>query len=296
MNGVGDRPKKKSRTEIYLFLTLSLFSFSLLLFSTKSFIVDFRSTGLTFFSGLRIGMNSLSSFVGRTALSVQELANLRREYNELLARMTRYEQLEHSSAEIRQENERLRQQLGFSSETLYKHIAAEITGRDPDNLYSAFSINKGEKDGLQKDMCVVAYQNGQEAVVGKIIETSGIESLIMPIYNSGAFVSARFAHSRFEGIVEGQGMSELPLFMRFITKRARETVHTGDLIVTSGLGGVYPAGITIGRVKGIFFDENETSMAVNLEPVIDFSRLEYVFILVRETNVDLPQKNKDEKF
>jgi rod shape-determining protein MreC len=67
--------------------------------------------------------------------------------------------------------------------------------------------------------------------------------------------------------------------MRAIPKRAREEITPGDLIVTSGMGRVYPAGIVIGRVSAILFQEYETSMAVELESALDFSRLEYVFVI-----------------
>jgi rod shape-determining protein MreC len=73
--------------------------------------------------------------------------------------------------------------------------------------------------------------------------------------------------------------------MRLISKRARDSVHYGDMVITSGIGGgqgggtVYPAGINIGRVSRIFYKEDETSMEVELETVLDFSRLEYVFVI-----------------
>jgi rod shape-determining protein MreC len=71
--------------------------------------------------------------------------------------------------------------------------------------------------------------------------------------------------------------------MRLISKWARGEIHFGDLIVTSGIKGtmdaVYPAGINIGRVSRILYQEYETSMEVELESVVDFSRLEYVFVI-----------------
>jgi rod shape-determining protein MreC len=72
--------------------------------------------------------------------------------------------------------------------------------------------------------------------------------------------------------------------MRLISKRARDEISLGDMIITSGVGGVlpgavYPAGINIGRVSKINYQEYETSMEVELEAAIDFSRLEYVFVV-----------------
>ena len=278
---VGGEKKQKGRpgSEFYVFIALILFSFLTLFFSSRSVLSEFKDLGLTMYSGLRGGIFEVSSAVSRTVLSVQELATLRREYAELTDRIARYEQLERSSAEIRQENNRLREQLGFSQTLRYRHIPAELIGRDPNILFSAFVINKGTQAGVRVDMPVIAYQNGTQALVGKVIHSGAFESLVMPLYDSSCFVSSRFAESRYEGIVGGRGNADAPLLMRFIQKRARSEINYGDIVVSSGLGGIYPPGINIGRVNRINYQEAELSMEVELDPTVDFSRLEYVFVL-----------------
>jgi rod shape-determining protein MreC len=294
----GREEKKKTRfnTDLYVFAFLSIFSFVLLLFSTSGFVVDFKDMGLSLFSGVRGGIHAVLSQITRTVNSIQELASLQKEYEELTARMARYEQLERTAAEIRQENHRLREQLGFSSQINYRYYPAQITGRDPDNLFSAFVINKGKRDGIAYNMAVIAFQDGVEALAGKVVQAGQFESLVMPVYNSSSFVPARFASSRYEGLVEGQGRDEYPLIMRHISKRARSDVHSGDMVVSSGIGGgagvIYPEGINIGRVRGIFYKEDETSMEVELEAVLDFSRLEYVFV-IDAASTDAPSPGKD---
>ncbi|MDR2103664.1 MAG: rod shape-determining protein MreC [Treponema sp.] len=279
--GKGKKPGNRSiiNIETYVFIVLLLVSFSILLFSTRSFVVDFKDVGLSFFSGVRNGIYQVSSLVTRTVLSIRELAALRREYAELTERITRYEQLERSSAEIRQENNRLREQLGFSLTLRYRHIPAELIGRDPDNLFSAFVINKGKHAGVTNNMPVIAFQGGAQCLVGKVVQAGQFESLVMPLYDVSSFISSRHTASRYEGIVEGQGSPELPLIMRFIGKRARDEISYGDLIVSSGIGGVYPQGINIGRVSSILYQDYEISMAVEVETSVDFSRLEYMFVI-----------------
>jgi rod shape-determining protein MreC len=279
IEGGGKKEKNRFRTDTYVFIALMLVSFLVLFFSTRSLVADFKDLGLSMFSGLRGGIHEASSLVSRTVLSIRELAALRREYNELAGRVARYEQLERNAAEIRQENNRLREQLGFSQALRYRHIPAELIGRDPDNLFSAFVINKGTHAGVAVNMPVIAYQNGAQGLVGKIIQTGAFESLVMPLYDISSFVSSRLAESRYEGIIEGQGNPEIPLIMRFIRKRARDEISFGDMIVSSGLGGIYPAGINIGRVSQILYQENEISMELELETTVDFSRLEYVFVI-----------------
>jgi rod shape-determining protein MreC len=99
-------------------------------------------------------------------------------------------------------------------------------------------------------------------------------------------VSSRLSESRYEGIAEGRGSVDIPILIRFIRKRARNEISFGDMVVSSGLGGVYPPGINIGRVSRINYEENEISMEVELEPSIDFSRLEYVFVISAGETVD----------
>ena len=275
----GGAQRKRLPAEAYVFIALTLVSFTTLLFSTRSLIEGFRDVGLTMFSGVRARVYDVSSLVSRTILSIQELAKLRTEHAELLERVARYEQLERSAAEVGQENIRLREQLDFSRAIGYRHIPAELIGRDPDNLFSALVINKGRRAGIVKDMAVIAWQDGSQALVGKVIQAGAYESLIMPMYDTSLLVASRFASSRYEGIVEGQGNPDLPLRMRFIPKRARDEINRGDLVISSGAGRVYPAGINIGRVSSVSYHEYELSMEAEVEPLIDFSRLEYVFVI-----------------
>jgi rod shape-determining protein MreC len=273
-------------TEIYVFAALMLVSFSLLLFSTRSLMMNIQDAGLSVFSGVRGRVDYLSSLVAQAFISVQELARLKTEYAELQERFARFERLERSAAEINQENLRLREQLGFSESLSYRHIPAKLIGRDPDNLFSALVINKGRHSGVEKDMAVIAWQGGSQALVGKVIQARTFESLVMPLYDASLLIAARFSASRYEGIVEGQGDPETALRMRFIPKRARDEINYGDLIVSSGMGGIYPPGLNIGRVSGVSYREYEISMEVELEPLIDFSRLEYVFVIEEKTNND----------
>jgi rod shape-determining protein MreC len=265
--------------EASVFAILALVSFSLLIVSTRSFVIDFKSAGLTLFSGLRGGIHQGISLASRTVLSVRELAELRREYAELSRRVARYEQIERRDAEILQENRRLREQLGFTQTLGYRRVNAEITGRDPANLFSALVINKGKHSGVAANMPVIAWQNGTQALVGKVIQAGQFESLVMPLYDVNSSISARLAESRYEGLVEGQGSPESPLLMRFVRKQARDEINYGDVVVSSGLGGVYPPGITLGRVNRIISRDYEISMELELEGTADFSRLEYVVVI-----------------
>jgi rod shape-determining protein MreC len=282
--------KQKEKTsvnvEILLFVVLMLLSIVTLVFSTQNYTVQIKNVGLTLFSGLRGGVYEVTSFVERTILSISELNNLRREYTELTERIARYEQLERSAAEIRQENNRLREQLGFSQTLRYLHIPAEVIGKDPDNLFSAIIINKGSYSGIAINMPVIAYQNGTQSLVGEVIQAGAFESLVMPLYDNSSFVASRLSESRYEGIIEGRGNPDSFLLMRFIRRQARDEINIGDMIVSSGMGGIYPPGINIGRVSRIWYQETEISMELEVDASIDFSRLEYIFVIETVSDLD----------
>ena len=275
-------PGSPFNASVYVFVSLVLVSILLLMFSSASFIFNVKNAGLSFFFGIRGGIYEVTSFVSRSVLSVKELADLRREHAELLKQLERYEELERSNAEIYQENIRLWEQLGFARSLRYRRIAAQISGRDPNNIFSALVINKGSYSGVSNNMAVVAWQNGIQALVGKIIQTGTFESLVMPVFDINSQVSSRFSVSRYEGIVEGQGNPDAPLLMRFVPKRARNDINIGDIIITSGMGGIFPAGINIGRVSGVNVLEYENTLEAEVTPMVDFSRLEYVFVIEAE--------------
>ncbi|MDR1838546.1 MAG: rod shape-determining protein MreC [Treponema sp.] len=272
-------------SSIYVLISLVVVSIMLLIFSNTSFIFNVKNVGLSFFFGIRGAVFEATSFVSRTVRSVRELADLRKEHSELLRQIERYEELARSSAEIYQENIRLWEQLGFARTLKYRRIPAQISGRDPNNLFSAIVINKGSYSGVSNNMAVVAWQDGIQALVGKVIQTGNFESLVMPVFDINSQVSSRFSVSRYEGIVEGQGNPEVPLLMRFVPKRARDDINIGDIIITSGMGGIFPAGINIGRVSAVNVLEYENTLEVEVIPMIDYSRLEYVFVIEAEPSV-----------
>ena len=136
-------------------------------------------------------------------------------------------------AEIRKENERLKEQLDFSDTIAQKNIAARIIARDPNMLYSSITIDKGIRNGIRKNMPVVAIQNGSEGLVGKVVSVGYTTSIVMPIYDTRCNVSSRIQNTRDIGLVSGLNTSSNLLTMRYIKKRVAPELHYGDVVVTS---------------------------------------------------------------
>jgi rod shape-determining protein MreC len=273
-----NRPERRGRRAVPPVLIAA--SLMCLIVSTRSLHGVPASVGLTVLGFFQRGFSAVGAFINDTIASIGELKRLRENYHELAAKLDRYTNMERGMAELREENARLREQLGLSAELGYQRIAARIVAKDPENLYSTIIIDKGVGEGIRKNMAVIAFQDGIEGLVGKVVEVGQGVSMILPLYDTGSFVAARLAGgSRYEGLVGGQGSDGSPLIMKFVKKRAKNEVQFGDLIVTTGYESIYPPEVAVGRVRRVIDPEFQTSVDIELDPILDFSRLEYVFVI-----------------
>ena len=274
---------KKYRT-VTLFTVLVLFSSISLGISSRSLVFKPAEWGFSVVSVFQRGFAQVGRFLSETVSSISELKKLKSAYTELQLRMSDYENLQSDLKKIQEENDRLRAELSFKKDKNYSYIPAEVIAKDPVNLFDAIIINKGSSQGIVKDQTVVAFNNGHEGLVGRIMEVGPLSSKIMPIYDKESYVAGRLTTSRYEGLIRGLGVSDSLLGMDYVKKRARREIQFGDLVVTSGLKSIYPKDIYIGRLVSINSKDWETSLALELEPIIDFSRLEYVYILREESS------------
>ena len=137
-------------------------------------------------------------------------------------------------------------------------------------------------------MPVIAIQNGQIGLVGKIVAVGAETSMILPIFDTKCTVSARIQTTRDIGLVSGTGSDDKALSMRYIKKRVLEELNYGDTIVTSGENGNYLRDITIGTISKITVLDYDSSLDIEVVPIIDFSRLESVIVAdLKELNPNL---------
>lgn len=269
----------KIRKSIIVLISLLVISMFFLAFSAGGFVVNFKEAGFSAVSTLQKGIHSISSFFSDTVTAVRELSDLKENYDTLLKQMEKYEELQRTSVDIKKENQTLKDLLSFSQDLTAKNIVCEVIAKDPDAMYNGITINKGAKQGIKKDMPVIAFQNGTTGLVGKIIQVSRSTSMIMPIYDYQCFVSARLEKTRYEGLMNGNGTVENNLSIRYVKKRAKEELEYGDRVITTGDGYNYPKDVAIGTISKIKSPDYETSLELEVEPAIDFTRLEYVFVL-----------------
>ena len=262
-----------------------LFSGIMLTFSSGSFVLNFKQLGFSTLGAIERGVHGIVYGIGSSFSAVRELAQLRKEYEILTKQLADYEQMRRSNAEIKKENERLKEQLGFSTSLEEKNYPARIISRDSDNLYAAITIDKGSLVGIKKNMPVIAYQNGNSGLVGKVIQVGALTSQVMPVYNLNCTVSCRIQNTRDIGLVSGNGNEDEPLKMSYVRKRVLEELHYGDVVVTSGENNNYMKDIAVGTISKISVIDYNSLLDIELTPIIDFSRLENVVVVnMREIN------------
>lgn len=262
----------------FVFLILLFLSGLALAFSGGGFVVNFQRVGFSVVTSLQKAVYSVCDGVTGVFTAVAELKSLKAENQELKEKLKNYEFLQRNNTEIRKENERLREQLQFATHIEQKNFPAQIIGRNPDNIYSGITINKGSRSGIKKGMSVIAVQNGTTGLVGKIV-TVGLEtSLVMPVYDSKCVVSSRIQNTRDIGLVNGSGNANSPLQMKYIKKRVLSELNFGDIVVTSGETDNYVADIPVGTITNIIVVEYDSSLNIEITPVVDFARLETVIV------------------
>jgi rod shape-determining protein MreC len=128
-------------------------------------------------------------------------------------------------------------------------------------------------------MPVIALQNGNQGLVGKVVQVGTFTSQIMPVYNINNIVSARIQNSRDLGLVNGLGSQDQPLLMQYIRKSVVDELSYGDIVVTSGENDNYMRDIAIGTISKITTLDYNSSLNIELVPIIDFARLENVVVV-----------------
>lgn len=278
----------------FLFIALVLISSLMLGFNSGGFIVNLKKVGFSIISSAEKGVHFVVDGVVNTVNSVGELRKLKKEYNELVLKLENYEQMQRSNADITKENERLKEQLGFSVSMDEKNIPAQIISRDLDNAFSYLTIDKGSVHGIKKNMPVVAFQNGNQGLVGKVIQVGTFTSQIMPVYNIKNIVSVRIQNTRDLGLVSGLGSQYQPLLLQHIRKRVMDELSYGDVVVTSGENDNYMRDIPVGTISKITALDYNSSLNIELTPIIDFARLENVIVVNQKELNDRKLSSQDE--
>jgi rod shape-determining protein MreC len=194
----------------------------------------------------------------------EENNNLKKKINDLKSQLTLYQ-------EGYLEAQRLRNLLALKDDHNYDFIAARIIGREQISFSKTILINKGTTQGLNIGMPVLAGSG----LIGRVIDVSWHAAKVLLLSDESSNIDAIVQRNRTQGIIRGAGSHGYVL--KYISKT--QDVKEGDVIVSSGIGGVFPKGLMLGAVNHVDRSEAGLFLKIYVTPSIDFSKLEEVLVL-----------------
>ena len=278
MAGIFKPSSKKGRkktiiTSIIIVAVIVVFGVMMLAFGSRS-VSDPGSEAL---SPIQRFFSSISTAVGDFfggMFSGNRINAENEEYQKQIAALElELAQLE----ELREENERLGELLGFAQEHPGpEYISAKVVSRNPDNWYDVLVIDRGTRHGVYKNMSVINH----EGVVGMVIEAGNDWAKIATVGDMRCSVPVAVERSGENGIVKGIASTSVNAGKCEVSKLPFEAdILPGDDIVTSGLGGVFPKGLTIGKVLEVTKLNGNTQKTAVVVPAVDLTKVDYVLVI-----------------
>lgn len=224
------------------------------------------------------------------AFPIDFVANKISENNEKNKMYEKYIELENQVKEnekYKVENEELKKQLSDMKELLnindtiaeYTYLNANVINRNLDYWNDTLIINKGEHDGITKDMPVVIGTN----LIGKVISTTTFNSTVRLITATDVVdkisVKIKNGDDYIYGILNGYNKENDTYTIEGISQNAK--IENGSIVTTTGMGDIFPAGIVIGKITGINTDTFDLSNVLEMKSYVNFDNINYVTVLRR---------------
>jgi rod shape-determining protein MreC len=160
--------------------------------------------------------------------------------------------------------------LAFKDKQKFQALSARVVGKEPAFWYQTIVVDRGRNDDVLEGMIVLS----PEGVVGQVIHTAEEYSKVLLANAPSSAIDAMIQKNRTRGILKGAG--EKGFVLHYVLKNAE--VQVGDHVVTAGIGGIFPAGIPLGRVSKIHHKRRGMFQEIEVKPLVDFQKLEFVFI------------------
>lgn len=232
----------------------------------------FQKVMIEMLAPLQRGTLSMKESVAYTFDHYVNIVNTSKENEELKKNLESLENSIFSLNEVKKENERLKQLLEFGKEIPRKKVLAQVVSWDSSNEFKVLRINKGESHGL-KVMSPVITMTG---LVGYVYRLTPNYSDILTILDQNNRIDSIVARTRTHGIVEGH--SGFTCQLKYVSRT--EKLELNDIIITAGLGEIYPKGIKVGTITKIDKENFGITQKIEVTPSVDFHKLEEVVVLV----------------
>ena len=229
-------------------------------------------------------VQTVVSRINRTAFGLwstyQDWKNVRTENRRLRdeAQRLRVESLRVS--EVDEENRRLRRLLQLKEALPLETISGEIIGREWGGWVRSLTVNRGRSSRVVRLTAVI----GPDGLIGRIVDVRGGSSVVQVLTDPASTVGAHVVRTRTPGIIEGEPRGTI----RFkYMARDGSGMQVGDMVVTSGLGGLFPRGIPIGRVRSIEDRGSALFHYAQIAPAVDFAKIDEVLLLTGDAARDV---------
>lgn len=235
-------------------------------------------------SGAGSTLNPIQSLVYKGTNSVKgaldfflNFSEVKAQNKELIEKNQELENKLSTYSDLKEENDRLRQILDFAEERdNYNYIACDIIGYSGGNFLDGYIVNKGKNVNIQKGMIVITGQG----LVGQVTSVGENWSIIQSLVNENIAVSVMVESTReATGYLKGFKDSKNKNLAKVYDLPMDSEVKEGDVIMTSGVGMLYPKEIRIGEVISVEEDKVKVMKSAIVKPYVDFNKLEELFIV-----------------
>ena len=203
-----------------------------------------------------------------------DLVGIRQENLRLKKELEKAESQRAGLMELRAENRHLTDLLELKNALGMNAVAADIIGGDATGLSRTLILSEGTTSNLKRAMAVISTAG----VVGKLITVSPDASRVLLINDHNSAVDAFDQRSRARGIIAG--VVDDGLVMKYVDRT--EDVKAGDIVITSGMDGIFPRGLLVGEVVKVSQEGPGLFLNVQVKPAVDFRKLEQVLVLTQQ--------------
>lgn len=231
------------------------------------------------FTPMQKGINSVGTWFVSRADELKSLKDVMQENEELQAKVDELT-AELNTIKLEQyELDNLRELMQLDQKyPSYEKVAARIIGSDTSNWFNTFVIDKGSKDGIEKDMNVIAGSG----LVGIVIDVGPDYAKVRSIIDDASNVSGMTLSTTDRCIINGnlESMNENQVIEFSNLKCEENVIGTGEQLVTSNISDKYLEGILIGYISSIERDSNNLTYSGTVTPAVDFKHLQEVLVIL----------------
>ncbi|MFG6118978.1 rod shape-determining protein MreC [Thalassobacillus sp. B23F22_16] len=233
--------------------------------------------------------NQPVQLVQGTYANIQDISSTYEQNEILKSRLSQYKSIMQENQLLKKENEELRSSLDYQeSLSEYDPIEASVIARSSERWFSQMIVNRGEAHGVERNMAVITG----EGMIGKVQSTDKFHSTVQLL--SGFGLSNRISawvwqgDDPIHGLIQGYDEETKSLLLKEIDSDAE--INEGEQVVSSGKGGVFPAGLLIGEVTKVEMDQYGLTQTAYVKPAADLYDINQVMIVDRS----MPTHNIDE--